>query len=56
MLERKSERLVTEMSLVEKRSILNAQLPCVEVCEGNVLREFLRLRDIAKRFSCMFSA
>ena len=49
MLWRKSERLVTEMSLMEKRSILNAHLPCVEVCERNVLCEFLSLRDIAKR-------
>ena len=50
MLGRKSERLATEMSLMEKRSILNAQLHCVEVCDRNVLCEFLSLRDIAKRF------
>ena len=50
MLGKISERLVSVTPLLEKGSILNAQLPCVEVCERNVLCEFLSLRDIAKRF------
>ena len=47
MLEKQS---VWSPSLMEKRSTLSAQLPCVEVCERNVFCEFLSLRDIAKRF------
>ena len=44
------ERLVIEMSLMKKGSILNAQSFCGEVCERSVLCELLSLRDIAKRF------
>ena len=52
MPEKKSGRLVIEVSLMEKRSILSAQLVCVKVCEKNLLCGFLSFFDIAKRFCC----
>ena len=35
--EKKSGGLAIEVSLMEMRSVLNAQLFCVKVCERNVL-------------------